>query len=224
MKIKHETLTDRIHLLVFDTQLDLTSTFLRFQEHYESPKFRGKIFSLDKFKCWYIKNSPEGKKTKEFTYYTDWNGFNIPSYVLKPFYSGKFDPISEQERQFSEIFKDEPEPFYVIGIHKEIKKLNEFIKHEIAHGLFYTDKNYKSEVLAVLSQFDIEPLKVELRSKAGYHEQVLEDECHAYSIDSVKKLKTSIPKEQSNKLRQIYREYLKKKEIYIPLSQVIAKI
>jgi hypothetical protein len=224
MKIKHETLTERIHLLVFDTQLDLTSTFLRFQEHYESPKFRGKIFSLDTFKRWYIQNSPEGKKKKEFTYYTDWNGFNIPSYILKPFYSGKFDPISKQERQFLEIFKDEPEPFYIIGIHKEIKNLSAFIKHEIAHGLFYTDKTYKSEVLAVLSRFDIEPLKAELRSKAGYHERVLEDECHAYSIDSIKKLKTPVPKELSNKLKQIYRKYLKKNEIHLSLSSTIVKI
>jgi hypothetical protein len=216
MRIEHQTLTDRIHLLIFDTQRDVTSTFLRFQEHYESPEFRGKTFSLDEFKKWYVPNSPKGRKTGEFTYHTDWNGFNIPSYVLKPFYSGKFNPLTEQERKFLEIFKDEPEPFYIIGVHRATKKLSSLLKHEIAHGLFYTDENYRSEVLGVLSHFDVEPIKVELRSKAGYHEQVLEDECQAYSIASLKKLKTSIPKELSNNLRMIYRKYLKMKGARIP--------
>ena len=207
MYIEHQKLTDRIHLLIFNTQRDISSTFLRFQEHYESPKFRGKIFSLEEFKRWYVQNSPKGIKTGEFTYYTDWNGFNIPSYVLKPFYSGKFNPLSEQEKKFLEIFKDEPEPFYVIGIHRETKKLNLFLKHEIAHGLFYTDKDYRGEVLAILSQFDVKPIKIELRSKAGYHEQVLEDEVHAYIIASGKRLKTSIQKKLSLKLRKIYQGY-----------------
>jgi len=107
MRIEHQTLTDRIHLLIFPTQRDVTLTLLRFQEHYESPKFRGKIFSLEEFKRWYVANSPNGIKTGEFTYYTDWNGFNIPSYVLQPFRDGKFNPLSEQERKFLDIFKDE---------------------------------------------------------------------------------------------------------------------
>lgn len=179
MIIEHQSVTNRIHLLIFGNQRDVTSTFLRFQEHYESPEFRGKIFSLEEFKRWYIQNSPKGKETGEFTYYTDWNGFNIPSSVLRPFYSGDFNPLSEQEKKFLKIFKDLQEPFYVIGIHRETKKLNSFLKHEVAHGLFYTDAEYKRKVLEVLSIFDIEPIKEELRSKAGYHEQVLDDECHA---------------------------------------------
>lgn len=63
----------------FSSQEELASTFLRFQEHFESPSFKGKIFSLDDYKRWYIKHSPNGQKTGEFTYYSDWSGFNIPS-------------------------------------------------------------------------------------------------------------------------------------------------
>jgi hypothetical protein len=99
MQIDHQILVDRIHLLTFDNQIDLTSTFLRFQEHYESPFFKGKYFTLDEFKEWYIKTSPNGKKSGKFTYYTDWGGFNIPSYILKPFYNGAFNPLSENEKQ-----------------------------------------------------------------------------------------------------------------------------
>jgi len=49
MVIEKRDLSDKIHLMIFDNQKELTTTFLRFQEHYESPKFRGKIFSLKEF-------------------------------------------------------------------------------------------------------------------------------------------------------------------------------
>lgn len=214
--MRHEVLADKIHLIIFDTQEDITSTFLRFQEHYESPEFKGKFFSLEEYKTWYIKNSPKGKKTGKFTYYSDWNGFNIPSYILEPFYSGKFSPLSSQENEFLELFKDKQSPFYIIGIHKSIKKLGALLEHEIAHGLFYTDNNYKSEVLKILSKFDIEPIKAWLRSNAGYHEQVLEDECHAYSIASVKELETVIPKDLTRSLKEIYEKYLRLNNTKIP--------
>ncbi len=208
MHIEQHNVTDQIHLLIFDTQKDVSLTFLRFQEFYESPKFRGKIFSLDEFKKWYVQNSPNGQKTNEFTYYSDWNGFNIPSSVLQPFYESKFDPLSEQESRFLERFKNKPGPFYVIGVHKATKNLNAYLQHEVAHGLFFTDKNYRNKILKLLSQFDLEPIREELRSKAGYHEQVLDDEVHAYSIDTGKKLKTPISKRLVTKLKRLYNKHL----------------
>ncbi len=208
MDIEHKKLADRIHLLTFENQMDITSTFLRFQEYYESPKFREKFFTLEEFKAWYIKNSPKGIVSGEFTYYFDWNGFNIPSYVLKPFYEGKFNPLTEQEKSFLDIFKNEIGTFYIIGIHKKAKTKNQLLEHEIAHGLFYTNNSYKIEVKKVLSQFDVEVIKEELRQKAGYCEEVLEDEVHAYSIDEESNLKTLVPKKLSAELRKLYKKYL----------------
>lgn len=217
MKIKHISLTSKIHLLVFETRKDLASTFLRFQEYYESPKFMGKIFSLAEFKKWYVRNSLDGIKTGKFTYYKDWNGFNVPSYVLRPFYSGKFDPLSEKEKKILNIFKNQKDPFYVIGVHTHSKRSKYTLKHEIAHGLFYTDKDYKKKILSTLSKFNLSSIKNELRSNGGYHEKVLNDECQAYSIASDTKLKTPIPKILSRKLRIIYKKHIKLKEVRINL-------
>jgi hypothetical protein len=211
MNIAHTKLTDKIHLLTFETQRDITSTFLRFQEYYESPKFKGKPFSLNEFKKWYTATSPNGIKTGKFSYYSDWNGFNIPSYVLKPFYDGKFNPLSKLENKILNLFKDEVGAYYIIGIHKKIKKINNFLKHETAHGLFYTNDNYKNEVTRTLSKFNINPIKEELKSRAGYNEAVLQDEVHAYSLDSASGLTTPIPKKLSAKLNKIYAKYLKQK-------------
>ncbi|MFA6422356.1 MAG: ABC transporter ATP-binding protein [Candidatus Buchananbacteria bacterium] len=207
MKIDHKKISDKIHLLTFRTQRDVTSTLLRFQEYYESPNFKGKIFLLKEYKEWYILNSPNSKKTGKFTYYSDWNGFNIPSYVLKPFYKGRFDPLSKSEKMILKIFEDTANPFYIIGIHEETK-IGHLLKHEIAHGLFYTNKKYRDEVLQILKKYNTEKIKEELRSKAGYHEEVLEDEIHAYAIDSIKSLKTPIPKKLSIELRKIFNQLL----------------
>lgn len=70
----------------FDDPHDCAATFLRFQEHYESPEFRGKIFTLEEYQRWYIAHSPRGQTTGAFTYEEDWTGFNIPSEILDPFY------------------------------------------------------------------------------------------------------------------------------------------
>ncbi len=210
MGIKKVKITDKIFLLIFENQHEIASTFLRFQEHYESPKFRGKSFSLGEFKAWY--SSLKG----DFTYYTDWNGFNIPSYILKPFYEGQFDPISDEEKEILNLFRDVGDDFYVIGIHKDMKNVSSFLKHEIAHGLFYTDSQYKDRVMEILSEFNLDEIKDELRSKGGYHEEVLDDEVHAYSLGSVGKLKSKVPEELHKRLLENYQKAFLENNAHIP--------
>jgi hypothetical protein len=111
IKIAKSRIAKCIYLLRFKTQYELAATFLRVQEHYESPRFHGHIFSLEQYMDWYA------KRYGNFTYYEDWSGFNVPSTALQPFYEGKFDPLAEKEKQFLRLFKDLRERFYVIGIY-----------------------------------------------------------------------------------------------------------
>ncbi|MGE0076343.1 MAG: hypothetical protein AB7S48_00635 [Bacteroidales bacterium] len=210
MKIEVVKITDKILLLIFENQQAITSTFLRFQEHYESPEFRGKVFTLNEFKEWY--SSLKG----EFSYYTDWNGFNIPSYVLKPFYEGQFNPLSEKEKMLLDLLKNFKDKFYVIGIHKNIKSVSDLLAHEVAHGLFYTDRDYHNSVTKILSEFNLNDIKTELTSKGGYHEEVLDDEVHAYSLDSINELNAEIPLELHQRLSENYLKSLEKNKAYIP--------
>ena len=140
-KIKKTEVIKNIFVLEFDNQVDLASTFIRFQEHYESPEFKGRFFSLDEYKEWYT------KMKGDFTYYTDWGGFNIPSYVLVPFYEGKFNPLTVSENQILELFKENEGSFYIIGLYSKNENLKLSLDHEIAHGLFYTEPEYKEKVL-----------------------------------------------------------------------------
>jgi hypothetical protein len=153
MNIELSEVAPKVYLLTFDTQKDVTSTFLRFQEHYESPEFAGKVFTLDEYKEWYVKNSPNGIKTGEFTYYSDWSGFNIPSTILQPFYEGKFHPLSEAEQRILDLFRDKEHPFYIIGVHKESKSFEKLLRHETAHGLFFTNPEYKKEALDIITKY-----------------------------------------------------------------------
>src|SRR5580704_15894322 len=111
IKIAKSKIAKGIYLLCFKTQYELAATFLRVQEYYESPRFSGRIFSLEQFMDWYA------ERFGNFTYYQDWTGFNVPSTALRPFYDGRFDPLSEKEKRLLRLFKGLRKPFYVIGIH-----------------------------------------------------------------------------------------------------------
>jgi hypothetical protein len=201
------TVAPKVYLLTFDTQKDVTSTFLRFQEYYESPEFAGKVFTLDEYKEWYVKNSPNGIKTGEFTYYSDWSGFNIPSTILQPFYEGKFHPLSEAEQRILDLFRDKEHPFYIIGVHKESKSFEKLLRHETAHGLFFTNPEYKKEALDIISKYDTTEVRKDLLASGGYGENVLDDEVHAYSISGGKSLGTNIPEALCVEMNELFEKY-----------------
>jgi hypothetical protein len=70
MKVVKKEIAENVFFLVFEKKSELTKTFLRFQENYESPKFRNKVFSLREYKSWYIKNDLKSKKYNKFFYYS----------------------------------------------------------------------------------------------------------------------------------------------------------
>ncbi len=203
MKIEKRSIAENIYLLRFENQTELASTFLRFQEHYESPEFRGKFFTLDEYKKWYT------QARGDFTYYSDWSGFNIPSHILKPFLEGKFDPLTDKEKIFLEYFTDVPHPFYIIGLSgdTDTEKTKLTLDHETAHGMYYTKPEYRKKVDEVLKKYDLSKIKEWLRSMSGYHESVLDDESHAYTLFGFEKIIEKIPEGMKEELDAIFQEF-----------------
>ena len=179
MKVSVNRIGENIYHLKFSKQQDLASTFVRFQEFFESPKFRNNIFSLKEFKKWY-----SGENENKFTYYEDYSGFNIPSRVLKKFYAGDFDPLSSKEKLLLDQFRDLRGRFYVIGTYDERRKklAHDTLKHEIAHAMFYLDRDYREKVKAILSKTDTSGLRDAFKKRADYNKSVYQDECHAYML------------------------------------------
>jgi len=170
-KIVKTRIAPGIFLVRFKTQYELASTFLRIQEHYESSRFSGRIFSLEDYMDWYA------EEFGAFTYYEDWSGFNVPSTAFKPFYAGKFDPLTRKEKRLVRLFEREREPFYVIGVAK--KGSREDILHELAHALFTTDASYRKAVQKEMRAYNTSSMERSL-ARMGYAKHVLQDEVQAY--------------------------------------------
>jgi hypothetical protein len=172
-RITKNKLADGIYLLRFETQYELAATFLRVQEHYESSRFSGRIFSLEQYMDWYA------ARFGGFTYYEDWSGFNVPSTALEAFYKGKFEPLLQKEKRFLRLFKHERAPFYVIGVSNSALKRD--LIHELAHALFFTNGTYRQAVRAAMRGYDTSAMKREL-TRLGYARHVIQDEVHAYLV------------------------------------------
>jgi len=175
-KLRKRQVLERVFLVESVRQYDLASTFLRFQEHYESPRFRRRVFTLEQFMDW------SAGQRGDFTYYRDWAGFNIPSWVLEPFRAGMFDPLLDKERALLDLFEGETEPFYVIGaVGDGVHVDRATLEHELAHALYTTRDAYRRAVRACLRGLDTDGLERDLLA-LGYCRQVLKDEVHAYLL------------------------------------------
>jgi hypothetical protein len=189
-------IADGIFLIRFPTQYELAATFLRIQEHYESSRFRNRVFTLEEYMDWYA------SQFGGFTYFEDWSGFNVPSAAFEPFNRGQFDPLLKKEQRLLRRFRNDRPPFYVIGLASD-----QDLKHELAHALFFTRPDYERAVLAAMRDYDTSALEQKL-ARMGYHKHVLRDEVHAYLIapgGSLGRGKALAPLRRE--LRAIYRQH-----------------
>lgn len=198
-----EQISNRIILLKYETSKDAAVAFLRFQEHYESPNphFKGGVFTVGEYYDWYSQENGSA------TYYDDWSGFNIPSYVLKPFVQGLFDPLTAYEQEIVNHFKYRTDKFYLIGV--GMNSTEDTIDHEVCHGLYYTCDEYREAVQQALSDYDLSDLEDYLLS-IGYCEDVLLDEVHAYisaSRDYLEGNEFEIDDDLHKNLRQLKKKY-----------------
>ena len=195
-KIKHplvngvvKEVAPRIYCATIDDDYDRAMLFCRYQEYYESPykKFRGKKFTWMEYMRFY----KDTWKKKVFTYPEDWSGYNIPSNIL----DGGVDAFYK-ETEYDEVMNDiyfycaidsqnkndgERCDWYLIGASsKDVKTMD----HEIAHGLYFTNKVYKKMVDTLIKNIKpthYDKLKKKL-IKMGYvdDKKIIDDEIQAF--------------------------------------------
>lgn len=161
--------------------------FCRVQEYYESPnpQFRGKNFSIWDYIEWY---SREHNNT--FTYTSDWSGFNIP---LKTAYDC-YEKLREYETPYDEVMNNIVGTIELRMFHKKsTRNWNAYIigagttegntfQHEICHGLYATNKQYKQlvdEITETIEWQDYLQFEKNLLDM-GYTAGVVPDEIQAY--------------------------------------------
>ena len=183
-----------------DSQAELNRSFMRFTEHYESPNpdFKGKIFTIGQLKRWY--SITYGADT----YHVDWSGFNIPSKVLKPFFNGLFDPLTEEEKSLLDLFRYRDDHFYIIGAQN-----NSVLRHELAHALYSHNIKYRQEIDKYLiknKKYLYKTSKYILEK--GYCKDVLNDELQAYITDNDDEfILANTPEKIIKDINSIYRRF-----------------
>jgi hypothetical protein len=185
-----------------DSQKELSETFIRFQEYYESPsrKFRNKIFTLGDIKNYYsIKYGAD-------LYSEMWVGFNFPSEVLVPFKQGLFDPLTTQEKELLELLKYRNDNYYIIGAQN-----NSTLRHELSHAMYGYDNKYKQTIDNLIKKNSKEFTKVsKYIIKKGYDKSVLNDELQAYITDNDEDfIRSNLDPLIINKIISIYKRHKK---------------
>jgi hypothetical protein len=194
MRWRLETLYPGIYHLRFGNAYDAAMHFVRYQENYESPVWRDKIFTMIEYMDWYAKTQTEGWENKSttqrdkfemFSYPSDWGGFNVPSYVFDRLNYETIPDLNIYD-EFMQTVVDMVrstgvKKFYLIGT-TEGPDDEEYLDHEISHGLFYTNEPYRRDMVALVAAAD--PAVTAALTKwlldGGYCEEVVIDECAAY--------------------------------------------
>lgn len=186
-----------------DSQGELGNTFIRFQEHYESPKFKGQIFTVGQVRSWY--SSTYGANTYE----KDWSGYNFPSTVLKPFRDGLFDPLTNEEQEFIKLFQYRHDSFYIIGAQTE-----DVLRHELSHALYGYSVKYRISIDQLIKKYQKDlKLTIKYILDKGYDKAVINDELQAYITDNDDEfIQKNTPKNIIEQINQLY-EYHSKQNI-----------
>lgn len=207
----------KIYHFEFPSQYLMCVSLIRIQEHYESPKFRNKVFDLEEYMDYYADTGG----THNFTYFQDILGFNIPSYAIESFYNGDFDPLTRKEQKILQVLEKMERPYYIIATTKKsISHKDDFI-HETAHGLFTVNEEYRKAVKKILKGVNLSKIEEWLKER-GYNKSVYLDECHAILMESANNfsrcgVKASEFKSVRRQLRKNYDDY------FIPINKVVDK-
>jgi len=179
MQYRVREVKPNIFAVIVKDKYDRAMLFCRVQEYYEcpNPKFRGKNFSIWDYMKWY-----NDKYGKGFSYGADWSGFNIPWKVINECICklNKFEtPYDHIMNEISHEISKRSTNGYVIAC-KDTK--GDTFKHEVCHGLYYTNKEYKKKVDKITKQLPKEHYNTFKKNllEMGYAVKVINDEIQAY--------------------------------------------
>ena len=191
--------------------------FMRPQEYYESAfdEIINKQFKVSRFMDIY--KQQYGKK--DFTYGSDWAGFNIPSTVLEEcMFNIPEDEINNWDKLMLSVINtirtiESGHNYYLLGV-DELS--NALLEHEFAHAMFFTLPEYKEEMTKMNEDCDptVRDMMCKCITEYGYADHVLPDELQAYMSTGLgaKMEQMNIPNidEWCQKYREVFEKYYNK--------------
>jgi hypothetical protein len=228
MKVKYKIkeVYPQVFCITFKDQYDLCMAFFRWSEFYESgnKKIRNRKVKYHDLMKEYSLRLGKG----QFSYPTDWGGFNVPGWVFDKIdpleIVPKYDSMNHYDFVMGGIIdivrhrvqkKYNQDNFYLIGIAekydgKELKSTS-LMNHETSHGIYYINKQYAKEMQALIKTIPEKKLKRfhKVLKAYGYATHVYEDEIAAYMATGLttdmKFMKAS--KDLRKKFKAVYRKY-----------------
>lgn len=192
MKFKLDIIDESILLFKFKNMREISLTFFRIQEYYESQSdnFLGKKFSVFDF-------LKENMTNDGFVdYFNMWEGYNIPGHIFDEWIElFKYDELTEFEQELYHVVREyrvKEKAFYIIAA---LEKDKNTIDHELAHALWYLNTMYHMDMLELntelRNQFPENKKRLEeYLYELGYNKNVYLDEIQAYlSTEKTAKLK-----------------------------------
>ena len=179
--MKCKKLGNQLLLFTFKTQKEITMTFFRMEEYYESPL---KGLFRNHFTVWDFLNESMDEKGN-INYFSKWIGFNIPgNHILDWIELHLFSLTPKEEEVIRHINNkiDVSKPFYIIAANE---KNTNVMDHEIAHALYYLNPVYKVDMDSLTHSAELhfpenfKRLRRYLKD-LGYNEKVYNDEIQAY--------------------------------------------
>ncbi len=162
-EVIHEELMD---ILIYNTRYELMYSLGRFQEYYENPVLKGKVFTRLDLQDW----QPD--------YYIQWSGCNFPPYVINEL---RDNPAWNLDRHEKDALSNMGNK-YTIGVNRE-DEMEKVILHERAHALFSHSEEYRNLIHGfILKNLASTADAFKNLTEAGYHNDVLADEMQAYLI------------------------------------------
>lgn len=173
----------------------------RFQENYESPKYKGKNFTRKEFFKWF---KSEYKKT----YHSAWSGFNIPSFIFK---NHPFKDLTKEESKLISMLPKNKKFYLIATTELKSESIKDILRHELAHSFYYLYTDYKRRINHVVDNKKCICKCGDKLLSMGYCKDVLVDEIQAYIIDGdIGFRKLFLTKDYNNykmKLNKIFKEY-----------------
>lgn len=177
--MKLNKIKDRLLHFEFPNNRDMTLTFFRVEEHYESAhaNIREQTFSVYDFLETYT------EENGEFGYFENVYGFNVPGASFKRFYERHAGQLTAKEQALLEAVKsavDYNGDFYIIATKQDDDST---IDHEISHAIYYFNQEYRDRVAELVKTEIRLTLMKEMQEglrRIGYADDVFEDEIQAF--------------------------------------------
>lgn len=197
-----------IHL-DFLTKIQMNKALMRPQEFAENPKLKGVVASSRRIQRYYKSFFGNGR----WDYHKAILGCNIPGHCFDYLKDGRAKPTAS-EQEVLDLLAPYEGKFYVIASADSDHKANtnDALEHEIAHGTFYLDEEYREVVISeIVSNPHYKKLWNAVK-RMGYHDDVVIDEINAYIVtDTIPDLRyrfRNMSEEELKSIETFYRARL----------------